>query len=266
MLNNNKGITLVALTVTIIILIILASVATYSGVGTVKYIKFKNAKAQFETMQEKAIEWYEQSKESGAKRTAILDYGVENNDASCNQTKKATTFEDVGINDSDEQARFKYFNSSYIKDTLGIEGISHDFLIDVQNYKVLLFGGIKYEGETYYTANQFNIKIINYSNINGTITFDKTVDNKDIIIYNIQGIPNGIKKYNVQYKLSTDNTWMNLTKDNKKSYTDSESGITYNDAWYIKNAKVGNYNIRIITPNNNVSSAEQTIEVEDEQI
>ena len=39
-MKNNKGITLVSLVITIIVLLILASVFIYSGVNTVRYTKF----------------------------------------------------------------------------------------------------------------------------------------------------------------------------------------------------------------------------------
>ena len=50
MLKNNKGITLLSLVVTIIVLLIIASVSIVSGSATVKYIKFTNAKSQFEVI------------------------------------------------------------------------------------------------------------------------------------------------------------------------------------------------------------------------
>ena len=62
MVKNSKGITLIALVITIAILAIIGSIATYSGISTLKYTRFQNAKAQFETMQAKTNEWYELSK------------------------------------------------------------------------------------------------------------------------------------------------------------------------------------------------------------
>ena len=50
-MKNNKGITLVALVITIIVLIIISSIAIYSGTDTVRYTKFNKAKVEMEFMQ-----------------------------------------------------------------------------------------------------------------------------------------------------------------------------------------------------------------------
>ena len=46
MKNNNKGITVVALTITIVVLLIVAGITSYSGLHTVKSARFYNAESQ----------------------------------------------------------------------------------------------------------------------------------------------------------------------------------------------------------------------------
>ena len=47
-MRKEKGITLIALTITIIILIILASITTYSGISTIKSSKLNRFKQELE--------------------------------------------------------------------------------------------------------------------------------------------------------------------------------------------------------------------------
>ena len=50
-MKNNKGITLASLVLTIIVLLILASIFIYSGVNTVRYTKFNKAKSEISVVQ-----------------------------------------------------------------------------------------------------------------------------------------------------------------------------------------------------------------------
>lgn len=57
-MKNNKGITLIALTITIIVTIILASVATYSGVSALKDAKENRLVSEVEMVQHAVLESY----------------------------------------------------------------------------------------------------------------------------------------------------------------------------------------------------------------
>ena len=119
MLKNNNGVTLIALVITIIILLILASVATMSGLSTIKYVKFNNAKAQFETIQSKVYTW---------NTDEMKNYGTSISDKpEAQQTIQGANENSTG---------YKYFSANYLKNEFEIEGISYDFLINVENRKV----------------------------------------------------------------------------------------------------------------------------------
>jgi len=278
MLKNNNGITLISLVITIIVLTLIASVATVSGIGAIDYIKFNDAKAQFQTMQSHVNSWYEEYKG--------ISYTV-NKDDSLTDEQKASQKEEwlsnygKDITESDETIRnqtlkgenatgYRYFKSDYIKDTLDIDGINHDFLINISTRTVLLFGGIEYQGEPYYSAEDFGINVVKYEEMLGDITFETTVNNNTIIVYNIQ-IPTdiNISKYNVQYKLSSEDSWTTLTSDKKGEYKYTGldgNTLTDNNAWYIENLAEGTYNIQITTNSKYVNSgeipAEETILIE----
>ena len=245
MLNKENGITLIALTVTIVIILIISSISIYSGISTIRYVKFQDAKSQIEIMQTKTNELYEEYKKDN---TIIENYGVSTSDPSCNATKLNDTFQAVQM-PSEEREKYRYFSSTYIKDNLGIEGITYDFLINIMDNKVLLFNGIKYEGKMYYLAEQFDIKNISYQSLTGnTGSNDLVFKDGYIIVSNIQ-LPEGVSKYNLQYKLKTSNTWITVSSDNKKeSYTDYY-GTNYENVWCIKVPKEGLYETRVTISN-----------------
>ena len=59
---SNKGITLIALVITIVILIILASIGTYSGIQVVKSAQFTAFSTELKIMQTQVNKLYEKNK------------------------------------------------------------------------------------------------------------------------------------------------------------------------------------------------------------
>ena len=246
MLKNNKGITLVSLVITIIVLVILASVATISGKGAIEYIKFNNAKAQFQNMQAHVNSWYEEYKEvaEDKKEDWLKNYGVPVNDPSCDQEKAGLTATPVG----GDLTGYRYFSSTYIKDTLDIDGISYDFLINISSRKVLLFGGINYNDKTYYSAEDFGINIVDYKEPEGNITFNKTIEYKDnkayLVLSNIR-IDGNISKYEVKYQINGENSWTTATSNMRDAA----------GSWRIP-VKIGKtYNVEVITEASKVKNS-----------
>ena len=63
MLKENRGITMISLVVTVIVLMILASIATYSGISTVRDARYYDGIHQMKAMQAEVNNWYEQKKD-----------------------------------------------------------------------------------------------------------------------------------------------------------------------------------------------------------
>jgi len=63
-MKKNKGITLVALVITIVVLLILASVATYSGIEVIKSAKLTAFTTELKIMQTQVNAKYEENSES----------------------------------------------------------------------------------------------------------------------------------------------------------------------------------------------------------
>ena len=137
MKNNNKGITVVALTITIVVLLIVAGITSYSGLHTVKSARFYNAESQMKIINSKVSELYDEYKDGN---TAVLNYGMDS-----------------------KQEGYRIYTKEFIKHKFNIEGIDYDFLVNVKDRKVELEEGIQYQGELYVTLEDFGINNVPYS-------------------------------------------------------------------------------------------------------
>lgn len=170
MLKKNKGVTLIALVVTVIVLLILASIGTYSGLDAVRSSKYYEAISELKIMQGKINELYEENKSAEKTGANKKEYGVEiSSSGKTQEISKAylsvetnnVTGENIG-NISD----YRYFSKNYIKDTLDLEGIKYDFIANLKTRTVILLDGFTKDGQTYYAlcqieGEQYNI---NYEN------------------------------------------------------------------------------------------------------
>lgn len=63
MLKESRGITMISLVVTVVVLMILASITTYSGISTARDSRYYNGIHQMKVMQAEVNSWYENKKD-----------------------------------------------------------------------------------------------------------------------------------------------------------------------------------------------------------
>ena len=259
--SNNKGITLVALVITIIVLLILSSIATYSGLNVVKSSKLTVFTTEMKIMQTKVNEiyqkykdgnsieidgttYYGENKKSENSNSTILDIG-QTLDSVSTQANKVFTESASGITNKDG---YKYWNNELVK-KLGIEGVDGDFFVNVEKRSIVSYDGFTYEGKGYYTLNQLpsNLYNVDYENKNdGKPTFDITSEKMSankwkITISNIKYTGGYIDKWYIKYKKQEQESWQTSEDMN---FIISEKGI---------------YTIKI--ENDNISSEEKTLTI-----
>lgn len=235
-----KGITLISLVITIIILLILASVATYSGISVIKHSKLVAFTTELKIMQTQVNELYEKwrnEEEVNGKNVLELGQEISSSDA---QAQKALSGAELA-----DSTGYRYYNQATIKE-LNIEGVDGEFLINIEKRSVVSYSGITYEGETYYTLKQVpdGLYNVDYEANSGVPTFDATIkrvagENWKITISNIQYNGN-IEKWEVKYKKKDEEYW----------------STQYNLEFIVNNS--GPYDILI--QNGSVASAEKTVE------
>ena len=156
--NREKGITLISLVITVVIMIIIASVAVTTGISTKNRAKFFGAIAQLKTMQSEVNSWYEEYKNGNGE---ILNYGENITDNLVDSyNKKVSNLIDDAFSvleiEASKKSEFRFFSIEYIKDTLKIGGIDEEFFIDIKNRNVILAYGVDYGGKKYYSLSQVN--------------------------------------------------------------------------------------------------------------
>ncbi len=155
MKKNNSGITLIALIITIIVLLIIASITTYEGKELIAKSKAQTLENNMLTIQAKAKEYAE---EIDAKIWTESD----------KDTKRNEEFLSKGFINPSNSIDSKYINietTNYIAYTISPEGLSSMGLDEIKNeqymviydkddYKkmdVIFTNGIKYKKVQYYT-------------------------------------------------------------------------------------------------------------------
>lgn len=167
--NNQKGITLVVLVITIIVLLILAGITVYTGKGTIKEAKLEALKTNMLLIQTKAREYVE---------NASFDLGVDPNNATDEMKEKAQS----ELSGADKGALVSEDDS--IKDELVAIGISLD---DIRNGKVYVL--------TTENLKNMGINDVESNEAEGWYVIVYNIDDTSAEIYNTIG-------YNGKYSLS----------------------------------------------------------------
>ena len=204
-LNDAKGITLVSLAITIAVLLILASVATYSGVNILRQSKLNKFTTEMKLMQTEVNDLYDRYKNG----EDVLSLGKDLTEQE-EQVNKVFTNEASGIIDT---TGYRYYDKETL-DNLAIDGVDGEFFVNVQKRSVVSYEGIKYEGVTYYTLAQlpnglYNVDYDDKNTEKPTFDVATTVNNDKytITVSNIQY--NGyIEKWQVKYQKEGQADWL----------------------------------------------------------
>ena len=146
MLSSNKGITLMMLIITIIVLAILTTVTVSVGSGTLKDMQVQAYVAKMNMVQSR-VNVISQKVQEGD--TSYDNIGTEISALSeTNKNKVANILNGVSSDG------FKFYNQTDLKE-LGVEKIDEDVIINLNTRRIYSMVGIKYEGTTYY--NQYDL-------------------------------------------------------------------------------------------------------------
>ena len=160
---TEKGVTLMALAITIIILIILASITAYSGKSAIdssKLLAFstqmKVMQAEVDVMNQELINGNQEVKNYGedisnfSKSEEILNlaeiYNQIEENTSLSEEEKTTQKQAL-------KNGFRYYTLDTMKE-LNIPNVNEEVLVNVENRIVVSCKGIEYEGKTYYTLDK----------------------------------------------------------------------------------------------------------------
>ena len=214
-MKSEKGITLIALVITIIILLILASIAVYNGLNSIRSSKYMVFKTEMQLLQSSIDEMYSADKDN------LSTYGT---DMTSSQKDIFTVTEVNNILSqkstslSELQNGFKYFSKDYIVNDLNIEGITRDYYINMSKRIIIATEPLEYEGVNYYMLEQMSDTVYNveYDNTFSEVTFSYStslVNGKTgtIEIYDIK-TDSYVEKWQVRYREKGKEAW-NITNE-----------------------------------------------------
>lgn len=178
MRENNKGITLISLTIMIVVLLILATIGITYNSGSIKFAQLTKFITEFELINTR-ISILNQNREY---ESEYANYGLDETNHAEIISEIDALLEDklanvYGIEAPDidtYKSRFQYYSEESISEKLGIDGIEGSYLVNIQNKIVISFDGIQYEEKTYYTieeleqdglaTNKYKVKYYSYEN------------------------------------------------------------------------------------------------------
>lgn len=229
---NQNGITLISLIITIIVMLILASVTIYVGTGSLDNSRMVSFVSYMQTIQTKVdfIAEYED----------YSNYGEELSSSDKSVLQDILNSEIESFLTTTDSMHLRYFDSSHIASDLEIENINDEIVVDFNTREVISLNGIEYENEMYYT--QYHLpggqtlkqqtegvtRIVSFGDITSNIDgLNSTFTITDI------GITNGTLSYG---KKGTDDviTWSTITNYTKKGETVTTRNITESGTYYFK--------------------------------
>lgn len=246
-IEQNKGITLIALVTTVIILLILASIATYSGKDIIKSSKLTKFTTEMKIMQTEVNSLYDQLKNGNEE---VLNYG-----------------EEISLSDNQAQKSFKGANITntsgyrlYTEDTfkkLNIQEVDENKLVNIKERSVISYEGFKYDDKIYYTLEQLPQSLYNVEYkeeeqepVIKEVKREKLGTDKWRITISQVNYEGNINKWQVKYKLETTSDTTENEEQNEEHWNISQ------DLSFIV-TKQGNYEICVY--NNNKQSKKTII-------
>ena len=241
-MKNQKGITLVALLITIIIMAILASVATYSGLESVKSAQISTFTEELEMIQARVNVIYEKRKKSAEEKAYYDNLGQ---DVTIVNQELLTAI----LGDSSSEG-FRYFSKEDLT-KLELDDIRQDVIINFNTGEVISVTGIKIDDVMYYKLKDlpnYSMHDVEYVNKmtdakDFIIEQTKLSDSYRITIKDVNG--NDINSGTLSYKLQENENW--LLNGTNMSFIISEFGIydvKYTDT--AGNSKINQFAMRSV--------------------
>ncbi len=165
-MKKEKGITLVSLVITIIIILIIATIGIKASTTSMDLANYTAFQTELRVMQAKANEICENEIKENNNTITKPNIGT---NASTNPTLKVQEVNKIlqekankaGKNITQIEQGFNLWTKTDIKQTLKIENITQDFLVNIEECIVIAVEPFYYEGKDYYMLEQMKDSVYN---------------------------------------------------------------------------------------------------------
>lgn len=220
-MKKDKGITLIALVITIVVLLIISTIGITTGTSTYRSVMFQKFTTEMKLMQTEINQLYQDYQKGDE---SILTLGKE-------LTNSPTEIEAFAGAEVTDTQGYRYFDKETLQN-LGIEEIDQAFLVNIEKRSFISYQGFEYRGIKYYTVKQLPDSLYNveYENQNtGNIIVENVkVEAKDATSWQVvlEGIryPGYIEKGTIQYQKSGNTYWNSVIGT---SFVVEEPGIYF---------------------------------------
>lgn len=162
-MKNEKGITLIVLIITIVLMIIIAGTAISYGGDSLKAVKLQNFRYELEQVQGKVDTIFEKIK-LGSEEYILLGNEITESEEAMNTLTIAKDINYSNILDTerdkyyyqDNFSYYRYLTQSDIQEIFNITSKPGDMIINFKTREVISVEGFEYDGRTYYTLDELN--------------------------------------------------------------------------------------------------------------
>lgn len=154
-MRNEKGITLMMLVITIIITLMIAVSAAYSGISTYKGMKVKTFSEQLSIIKERVN--ITKTKAQTNSEVDLKSLGKEITEEKLGRGL-FTRIKNAVVNSKEEIdiENLRYFDSNLLKQELGVDIDDMEVLINFENSLIISVNGVEYENQKVYTQHQID--------------------------------------------------------------------------------------------------------------
>ena len=154
-MRSEKGITLMMLVITIIITLMIAVSAAYSGVSTYKGMKVKTFSEQLSIIKERVN--ITKTKAQTNSEIDLKSLGKEITEENLGRDL-FTKVKNAVVNSKEEIdiENLRYFDSNLLKQELGVDIDNMEILINFENSLIISVNGVEYENQKVYTQKQID--------------------------------------------------------------------------------------------------------------
>ena len=222
-IRNDKGITLIALIITIILMLILVSVGAYNGIESYKNAKVTNFVTQMQLIQEKVDQIsYQEGIQLGTE--------VQANTSTSNLITSVISSENLQNTDPLD---WRYFSKQDLSKTLNIDNIQDEIVINFQTREVVSINGVEYKGTIHHTQYTlpYGQMLVQKSENTNEISFDLETNIQGLnAVINITDIQHEGMQIKLKYKELSDEYSVLIGETSEATYQ-NYTDDTY-DTWH----------------------------------
>ena len=255
--NSQKGITIIALVITVIMLLILASVATYTGIESydkAEQIKFVSQMKLIQTKVDEKVQ------EDGF---TLVGYGTILTDEQKQTINNAVANGEILSPTEDDYSNYvRYFSKEQLSTQLSLDNIDEGIIINFKTREVISTVGFEYGGTIYYT--QYKLpkgeKLTQYVKPNTTLSVEYSKILQDLSwVIKIEEVKRIEKDNTDGTELKLDTLKYELGK--KNSNGDEYTYLKQTNPNEILISEAGDYSIKVIDNAGNETEKKFTIKI-----